>query len=254
MFKLIKYEFRKTRTAFSILLAVIAALQVYYMISINGSSENNIAISALLLFFAALATAAVVFILGITAYSGELKTKTSYLIFLTPNTTLGVITAKMLFTILAAILFSALLGGLCLYDLSRLFEKYSGYTDLAGNLKDIIEQYAGIDITNLWFQLGFSLLTMMLNIVRALVTAYLAITFSATIMQNRKGKGLVTFLIYAAIVYGAGALSSAIGGATIITDTGSLIRAMLPSIAISLALILISLFGSAWLLEKKVSL
>ena len=99
MLKLVKYELRKNRTALLVLLAIAAALEAYFLISIAREASEDVytAIALLTLLFACVSFA--VFILGVSSYSGELKRKSSYLIFMTPNSALAVVISKLLFTL-----------------------------------------------------------------------------------------------------------------------------------------------------------
>ena len=49
MLKLVKYELRKNRTALLVLLAVIAAIEAYFLISIMRESDADVIVSLSLL-------------------------------------------------------------------------------------------------------------------------------------------------------------------------------------------------------------
>lgn len=108
MLKLIKYELRKNRTVLLVLLAIVAAIELYFLGSLLAQSDSDIIASLSLMFFAFFALSAAVFILGVSAYSGELKRKSSYLIFMTPHSTLAIVVSKLLFTLVIGVLFAAL--------------------------------------------------------------------------------------------------------------------------------------------------
>ena len=99
MLKLVKYELRKNRTG-----AVGAAggdrrhrgLLPHQHRALEA--DTDVIVSLSLLTFAMAASSLAVFIFGVSSYSGELKRKSSYLIFMTPNSTLAVIVSKLLFT------------------------------------------------------------------------------------------------------------------------------------------------------------
>ena len=124
MLKLVKYELRKNRTALLVLLAIAAALEAYFLISIAREASEDVytAIALLTLLFACVSFA--VFILGVSSYSGELKRKSSYLIFMTPNSALAVIISKLLFTLVLAVLFSALALALLAVDMPIFLDVY----------------------------------------------------------------------------------------------------------------------------------
>ena len=88
MLNLIKYEFRKNRMVLMIIGGGLLLLQLFYMFQIFTYKEEEefwlpmsisfLSIYALVCFFT-------IFILAVSNYDKELKSKSSYLIFMTPN-------------------------------------------------------------------------------------------------------------------------------------------------------------------------
>ena len=114
MLKLMKYELRKNRTLLLTILGIIAALEAYFLISARITAgytlrgvfsdaatraEINLAVSMGLLAAASFGTALAIFVMGVAGYSRELNQKTSYLVFMTPNSTLAMVGSKLLFTL-----------------------------------------------------------------------------------------------------------------------------------------------------------
>ena len=64
MFKLLKYELRKNRAALLVLLAVLAAIEIYFLASVRAGSDDDVIISVTLMVFAFFALAAAVFVLA----------------------------------------------------------------------------------------------------------------------------------------------------------------------------------------------
>ena len=254
MLKLIKYEVRKSRVALGILLAAIIALEAYYLISLQADSTGNVITSAVLLTVSGFAAAIAVFAVGISSYSNELKQKTSYLIFLTPNTSLAIMAAKTLFTLFAAIVFGSLLCGLCVLDLKLLMEHYDEMTSFYEMIDSFLKTQ-DINLSQFYLLIGFTAANALIQVVGYLVVAYFAVTFSATVMQQKKGRGFVTVVVYLAILFALNRLAS-----LWVRDVGEfenirqLVRALVPNGIQNVIVILLSLFGSAWLLDKKVSL
>lgn len=254
MCRLIKYELRKSRAAFGVLALAILALEAYYLISVRTDSEGNIATACILLAVSGFATGITIFVLGITTYSNELKQKTSYLIFMTPNNALSVIAAKLLYTILTTFVFTALLGGFCVMDMRLLLEHYGELTEFYQLIDEMLVQ-AGINLSEFYLLVGFNAASIFLGLISALVTAYLAVTFSATIMQNRKGRGWVTFALYALLIFAQNRVSALYTDPDMTYSTiRDLTHALAPGAIQSLVVILVCWFGSAWMLERKVSL
>ena len=110
MLKLIKYEFRKALTAMLILLGGTLAAEVYFLYGMNVMEEKpeHLAISMIVLMLLSLAVYIFVLVRGVASYSGELKNRSSYLIFMTPNSTRKIMASKFLFTLILCVLFGGL--------------------------------------------------------------------------------------------------------------------------------------------------
>ena len=111
MLKLMKYEFRKMRTTLLIMLAALAALEAGYLIGDKLHDYRVVGVSLGLLTALVFAVYVYILIAGIVSYSRELNDKTGYMTFMTPVSPLGVVSSKLLFTILAAVAATALFGG-----------------------------------------------------------------------------------------------------------------------------------------------
>ena len=254
MLKLMKYELRKARTIYLILLAGIIALQVYFLISLQANSDSRIIVSVSFLFIGAYIAAIVLLIMGIVSYSKELKQKTSYLIFLTPNSTLRVMLAKMLHTLLSGIVFGALLFALALWDVRLLIVHYGEYISLYELVEELLIRYS-INLQQIYMLIGYSLAAVLLTAISALVVAYLAITLSATLLQQSRLRDFVSVVFYFAILYGLNRLSQLYFDADVVlTNAMDILHILTPLIIQNAVVIVVSLLGSAWLLEKKVSL
>ena len=254
MLKLVKYELRKNRTALLVLLAIAAALEAYFLISIAREASEDVytAIALLTLLFACVSFA--VFILGVSSYSGELKRKSSYLIFMTPNSALAVIISKLLFTLVLAVLFSALALALLAVDMPIFLDVYGeweGYYMLFEQL--LLQQGVALGEIISGFLLTVSQL--FLQILSYVGVAYLSITLSATILQSRKGQGLVSFLLFVGIVFVLSRISGLYVTETVaMSATGFYVQALLPTLLQSALVLIVSTILSAWLLKKHVSL
>ena len=123
MLKLMKYEFRKTRTTLLIMVAALVALEAGFLI---GDRIDDYRIAGVCLgLLTALVFAVYVYILiaGITSYSREINDKTGYMTFMVPVSPMGIVVSKLLFTVLAALVITALFGGAVYYDYAQLFKR-----------------------------------------------------------------------------------------------------------------------------------
>lgn len=98
MWKLLKYEFRRARTSLLTVLGVIAVLEMYFLISLGVDHMEHVFIAALLMMFATYGAAVYIFVRGVASYASELKAKSAYLIFMTPNSGLKIMGSKYLYT------------------------------------------------------------------------------------------------------------------------------------------------------------
>ena len=254
MLKLVKYELRKNRTALLVLLAILVALEAYFLLSVSRQSDADVIIAMSLLSLAIVGCSFAVFIFGISSYSGELKRKSSYLIFMTPNSTLSVIVSKLLFTLVIAMCFSGLAIALMVVDVpvtAQAYGEWEGYFVLFDSL--LLQQ--GISVHEILISLVLSLAEMFLQLLSYVGVAYLSITISATVLNGRKGRGFLSFAIFCAITYGLACISGLYS--YISYEAGeavSYIGLLAPALLQSIVVLAVSTVLSAWMLKKHVAL
>lgn len=279
MLKLLKYEFRKALVPLLVMLGITAVLEGYYLIALHTNLEDglHLVISILLLVLMTLAADIFVMIRGVTSYSGELKSRSAYLIFMTPNSTRKIIASKFLFTYLIAVLFTVLYTGLGALDIGLLL----GYT---GELEEFFEvmgqalaelEELGLHLEQFVFAGVFAVIYMSLSELSFFAVAYLAITISHTLFRDKKWRWVMALLFFLAINYGISFINSlfpmaysmlhfmdapgvnnitAAYGIDTTPDFTSLLVYVIPQALVSQATILASFFGCSFMLEKKVSL
>ena len=258
MLKLVKYEFRKSLTALMTLLGLTAGLEAYFLAALFLDKENHLFIAMLLMMLCAYAVAVYVFVRGVTSYSGELKSRSAYLIFMTPNSTLKIMGSKFLYTFVNGLLFAALYGGLGLLDMNLFLRRYHRYEAFWGAARNFLTAY-GVHVDQI-----------ALGLLAVIALAYLAITLSHTLLRDRKGRGLVALLIFFLlnwlVNWFSGLFPSALDllvvydgdmaqvTGQVIATSREVLLSMLPAALISLGVIVLSWLGCAWMLERKVSL
>lgn len=269
MLKLVKYEFRKSLTALMTLLGLTAGLEAYFLAALFLDKENHLFIAMLLMMLCAYAVAVYVFVRGVTSYSGELKSRSAYLIFMTPNSTRKIMGSKFLYTFVNGLLFAALYGALGLLDLTLTLQKYQRYDAFWGAAQNFLKAY-GVHVDQIALGLLAGTAYIFLSLLAVIALAYLAITLSHTLLRDRKGRGLVALLIFfllnwlvnwfsglfpsaldLLVVYD-GDMAQATG--QVIATSREVLLSMLPAALISLGVIVLSWLGCAWMLERKVSL
>ena len=125
MWKLLKYEFRRARTSLLTVLGVIAVLEMYFLISLGVDHMEHVVIAAVLMMFASYGAAVYIFVRGVASYASELKAKSAYLIFMTPNSGLKIMGSKYLYTFVNGILLGGVCGVLvmCLLQINRRYHE-----------------------------------------------------------------------------------------------------------------------------------
>lgn len=276
MLKLLKYEFRKGLTGLLIMLGVTAALEGYFLygLYINAEDGWHAALAAMLLAFMTMAMSIFVLIRGVTSYSGELKSRSAYLIFMTPHSTLKIVASKFLYTFVLGLLMAVLYGALGLLDVGLLLEKFGELGEVITLIEESMAEM-GFHLNQYVFAVVLGLLLVMLYALSFCAAAYLAVTISHTLFRDKGWRWVAALLLFwglmqlVSAVYGLFASPfdalvyqtapglakvSAAYNVQLTPELKELLPVLLPHALTSVGVILVSLFGCAWMLEKKVSL
>ena len=260
MLKLMKYEFRKLRTTLLILLGSAAALEVGFLAGQAMKKTTMMTVCLGLITFLTFLVYAYILLAGMASYSRELKEKSGYLIFMTPVTPLGVVISKLLFTTLAAVAATVLFGGIAYLDFRMLFERMHFDARLTQQINTLLRfgLKADAGIEQILGMAAFYTVTVLVEILSTMCTAYLAITLSATLLQNKKGflRALISLVLFVALNWGLGWLTQNLVYSRVALDTP--FQEMTGPLAVSVGMnaVFCALFAgaSAWLLDKKVNL
>ena len=247
MLKLTKYELRKNLLSIGIVAGIICVLQALFMFFCLTENINYTSLFGGLLIIAASVSYFIVFIFGVVTYYRELSSKSSYLIFMTPNSSLSIITSKLLYTLIIGIGISAIFIGFGVLDI---FMMAGVFGDLADALKNFSEmlKIMGIDVVNI-------IINIVAGIISFLIAFYFAITLSSTALQNKKIKGFISVVLFCVLAYATIKISSLLP--ELYKNPDSLSQALmssLPATIFQLLMVVACTFGSAVLLDKKVSL
>ena len=104
MGKLIKYEFRKQLLSKIVVACVIGGLEAFFFLGLIVGKDNWIGTAMGLFIMAAVFSLTYFSFEAIITYSNDLKTKQSYMIFLTPCNMFQVVGAKLITTIIQIVL------------------------------------------------------------------------------------------------------------------------------------------------------
>ena len=276
MGKLLKYEFRKGLTGMLIMLGVTAALEGYFLygLYINAEDGWHAAIAAMLLVFMTMAMSVFVLIRGVTSYSGELKSRSAYLVFMTPHSTRKIVASKFLYTFVLGLLMAAIYGALGLMDIGLLLHEFGELEEVLSTINDAMAQL-GFHLEQYIFAAILGLLMVMLYALSFCAAAYLAVTISHTLFRDKSWRWLAALGLFWLLMQGVSAVYglfpspfdalvyqtapglanvSAAYDIKLTPELRDLLPALAPHALTSVCVILASLFGCAWMLEKKVSL
>ncbi len=254
MLKLMKYEFRKNRTVLLVMGGGLLLLQLYYMFGCFTKSENHMTAGGIMLMLWSMVCFFTVFILAVTNYSKELNSKSSYLIFMTPNTSFAIIFSKLLTILLLGIVIAVIFGLLTVLDLNLLHMAMPEVEDFMTLLNGFLE--------TMNFHVGEALLSAFTWILVFLVdffsivsVAYLAITLSATFLQNSRLKAPISVVVFLLVVY----LLNRLGGLLplLYEQPRNMLESflsVLPITAFNLVVLVLCVFLCGKLLDEKVSL
>lgn len=255
MLKLIKYEFRKNRTGLIVMLLIAAGLFLLAPLGRALHKGGMMALSTVLLVFYAFAAYAYVLVRGITAYSGELRSRSGYLLLMVPRSTMSILFSKLLFTLFFALVMLAV-------SLAALVGAGTILTAETYQVRSILKtmQFAmiqvGLDPNALGSTLLFFVAEILSSVLAVVAIGYLSATLSATVLQNGRLRGLVDALIFGVLLALVVALTDLISPEVneLYADYAAALRAASPAILLQLVLTGIFTALSAVLLKRKVAL
>lgn len=252
MGKLIKYEFRKQLLSKIVVGIVIAALEIYFAVGLIFEKENWVATSMVLLLFAAFISLFYFSFESIVTYSNDLKTKQSYMIFLTPRNMFQVVGAKLMTTIMQIVVVGCAFAAIAIGDVFLLFARFGKVKELVDMLKEFFQSLTGVEIR--LNELVYAILMVLIAWLVFIAMAMFAITLSTTLFSTWKFKGVASVAIFFALDWIIAKLAG------LVVPTGFLQSEYLvvnteawAFIGVYLGALVLCYFGTALLLEKKVS-
>lgn len=257
------------RAALLTVLGVIAVLEMYFLISLGVDHMEHVVIAAVLMMFATYGAAVYVFVRGVASYASELKAKSAYLIFMTPNSGLKIMGSKYLYTFVNGILLGGVCGALGALDLSLIMMHEDDWQSFLRMMDIFLRVNQGVQTGQIVLAIVFYLVLVLLSLLTFFAMAYFAITLSHTLFRDKKWRTWVALLIFIGVYWGLSYLQGLLpnpvenlvfntmydpNAEITVTTFADMIPQMLPYALYDLAIVLLSLFGCGWMLDKKVSL
>ena len=180
----------------------------------------------------------------IITYSNDLKSKCSYMLFMTPHSSYSIIGAKALSTIVQILFAGAIFIAIGFLDFALMVTKYSDLSQMLDSLSQMFQiqiNYADVLIV---------IASILSSWICTVLLAFFSITLSTTFLANKKGKGFVSFLIFLVLNYGMSKVITLVLGSSLnYTQTDFVLN-----ILITVIFAAITYIGTSWMLEEKVSL
>jgi hypothetical protein len=250
MLKLMKYEFRKQAFSKLVILALVGLLELVFFYGVLTSSEDIIAMTMSLLFIFSMGALFFLAFESILTYSNDLKLKSSYMLFLTPNTSYSIVGAKVLSAGIQIILAGIAFFAVFVFNGGILIAKYDALAQFKETLIRLMDQIFQLKIN---LSDIISVLTVIImNWINTITLAFFSITLSTTFLADKKYKGVVSFLIFIALSVITSKITSLIVGDNGI-NFNSISTTLIAASIITLFFTVLTYIGTAWMLDKKVS-
>ena len=276
MSKLLKYEFRRSRTIFlgiaGIAVIINAIFLIGYALDIDSLFSIGLISGILCIGFGSTA----VLIFSVINFNEDISKRQGYLLFSIPRSNKQIIGAKLITTLIAfaglTILFAILISIDLAYSIYQNGSHYVGVlqvmfwdTTLTGE-----ELYKTLFTASHFLGVCLIILDYIFSFLCKVVLAYLAIVLTKTLLGNRKGRIFLALVIWCAATFGLSLLGnvltafflvdynttnySAIDSIASITDYFCQSALYLPTILVNIVACIGGFFLTDWLTNKKLSL
>ncbi|MBR0229002.1 MAG: hypothetical protein IJQ62_11710 [Clostridia bacterium] len=250
MFKLMKYEFRKTWITKLILLGVTAALEIMFLIALYGEFEDTLILSVGLLTAVAMLGVLVIGLESVLTLHRDMNTKQSYMLFMTPNSSNKILGAKVLECSLSILITGAFFFALGALDITLLFAKSGTLNQLWDMIQDFLSHFsvAGHELTFDTATMAALVFNLLTGWIGTVTMAYLADVVSSALLNGKKFNGLLSFALFLFLSWFTGWITRQATAAITSAMTMLLVDGL-----ISLAFAAIMYIVTAQIMERKLS-
>lgn len=249
MLKLMKYELRKQAFSKLIILIITMLGELMFFTGLILNKENTMGIAIGLLAMFTMGAMFFISFESIITYYNDLKLKQSYMLFLTPNSTYSIVGAKVISSGIQILLSGLVFAVIFAIDGASLLAKYSTIKEIKNFIMQMVNLKFNIDIDSRLVILV--ILMVLITWISTITLAYLSITLSTTFLADKKGKALISFLIFLLLEFAFSKI------ADIINYIPNVTHGVLYSLTINIVLYTVitvaTYFVTAWMLDKKVS-
>lgn len=256
MLKLIKYEFRRSRTSLMAMLGAAFALYLAAPLGAMMERDGLMSISMFGLMFYCFVAYVYVLIRGVSAYSGELSTRSGYLMLMTPRSTLSIVLSKLLFTLCFAIVMLAVCIFACMGSAMIFMDEVFDVRGLVPMLKYVALNME-IDLSALGFFCLYAVVSALISVISVVSMGYLSATLSAAIAARGKGAKFLSAVLFLLLLILVGKVSTLAAPEALVEDFVGLqivLTSAIPTLLVNLGFTALFTGLSAWVLKKKVCL
>lgn len=262
MLKLCKYELRKNLLALLILIGGLAAIQVWFQTANALHATSSLDSAMVILILYCIACYFAVYIIAISNYYQEISSRTGYLTFMTPVSTLKIILSKMLTVFVIGVILAALLIFLGFHDYAIVAMEYEEVESI-GDMVNQVLAYFGIGQGEIAINIVFLAVTYLISFFSTVSLLYLCITLACTFMSNSRIRLLISILIFAVLYFFLrraeiylNNLSTPDNRPFYLVDgtIREMLIHMLPSTILSLCVMIACIFITSRLLKERISL
>jgi len=243
-----KYEFKKQAMTKYVMLILMAIIEVIFLIGlVVKNNENLIAVPMVIMIMVTIVAIFFVSVESIFTFSNDLKTKASYMLFMTPHSSYTIIGAKLLVSFITLFLTGMVLLLINTGNFVLLGARMEGFAQVRDVIAMLLKEIWRIEIN--FYDVFKFILLLLIGFAIFITTAFVSITISSTVLANKRFKGLVSFAVFIALNLVFTWISNNILATDIWSNSYFLI-----SMGINLIFLIATYLGTAWLLEKKISL
>jgi len=243
-----KYEFKKQAMTKYVMLILMAIIEVIFLIGlVVKNNENLIAVPMVIMIMVTIVAIFFVSVESIFTFSNDLKTKASYMLFMTPHSSYTIIGAKLLVSFITLFLTGMVLLLINTGNFVLLGARMEGFAQVRDVIAMLLKEIWRIEIN--FYDVFKFILLLLIGFAIFITTAFVSITISSTVLANKRFKGLVSFAVFIALNLVFAWISNNILATDIWSNSYFLI-----SMGINLIFLIATYLGTAWLLEKKISL
>lgn len=245
MIKLMKYELRKQAFSKLIILILLGLGEIVFLYGALFMKSTplgiGIAVLTMLTYGALFFTA----FESVFTYSNDLKTKTSYMLFLTPKSSYQIIGAKIIIAGIQVLLVGSVFLLVGIGDIMLLVARYDAIAELKQMIVELVKIVTKADLNDTKLII-YSFIVLLLGWIKIITIAFFSITLSTTLLANKKYKGLISLAIFIGINMVFSLISNKLFQMKF-HDTYLIQQSLY-----ILCIIVLTYVGTAWLIDKKV--